>query len=673
MEQRPLLDSAWVKHAFLVPLAMRGGDFDRPSNADRLKQPTSADYKYTDSSLGGNFAINNPPQFTSTADIRYPGLLNRRKGDGMGRYYSEAIDDPKQVVHMSFGVPAYNSLAQYFTSFYDSRMAKLANTGRSSVVFYNIGAVAGYVVSLPIQPFILGLTAVTRVYNFVQKQQPSKWYYFKPNMHSYWSAVNTIANDIAIHMGIIPRVFTSDQDDADLNLENRNESIDPMELHRILPELFRPDGGIDVMMLSTRSQRMHDRSIMIQEEIRKAAANPTSLKELLERQVLSPQPFISAEDDDGISSREYFAMAVQAEGEEDVGASTETLGRFWDAITGDAGAGHLTALKRSGNRFATFRVNHKGSVQESFSNAVKDSDVARQVNSKVQDARNLRFSMMDGNILGGIGNVASWFSDVASGALDSVQLGGLATLAGNAFLDVPKHWENSVANLPRADYTVPLYSPYGNKISRYINMMIPISMILAAGLPLSAGRSSYTSPFICQIYHQGRVQCQLGMIDSITIRRGTGNVGWNAEHEMLGAEIDFSVVDLSSIMHVPIKGAMSRGGNIVTAVATAGATVAGEQIDQELGTNGTTAAIGNAMFNSAVWDEGSAFNDYMAVLGSLPVEDSYYFQNRLNLNMTRSLRAFKTWASPENFMSAASNGFIGRTVMQFTQQTGRFD
>lgn len=672
MNQKPLLDSQWVKHAFLLPIAMRSGDFNRASNNDRLRQPTSADYKYTDTSLGGNYAINNPPQFTPTADIRYPGLLNRRKGEGMGRYYSEAIDDPKQIVHMSFGNPTYNSIAKFFTSFYDSRMARLANTGRSSTLFYNVGLVAGYVVSLPLQPFILGMTAVTRVYNFIQKQSPSKWYYFKPNMHSYWSAVNTIANDLAIHMGIIPRVFTDGQDDSELNLENRNEQLDPAVFNRILPELFREDGGVDVMRLATRTQRMHDQSVRIAEEIRKAADTPRNLSELLARQLESPQTFIEAAEDDSISSKDYFAAAVIAQGEEDMGEATETIEDWFEDESGSL-KDYLQALRNSGNRFASFRVNHKGSVQESFSNSVKDSDVARQVNSKVQDARNLRFSIMDGNIGGGFSSIVNWFSDVASGALDSVKLGGLATLAGNAFVDVPKHWENSVANLPRADYTVPLYSPYGNKISRYINLMIPISMILAGGLPLSAGRASYTSPFICQIYHQGRVQCQLGMIDSITIRRGTGNVGWNAEHEMLGAEIDFSVVDLSSIMHAPIKGAFSKGGNLVTTLAAASATTAGTRIDSALNLDGSTAAFGNAMFNSAVWDEGSAFNDYMAVLGSLSVDDSYYFQNRLNLNMTRALRSFKTWASPENFFASAANGFIGRTMMQFGQQTGRFD
>ena len=199
----PTNDRRWIRHAFLLPINSTSAEVGANS---RRRLATSAAYKFQNASLGGHYAVNVPPQFTRFADIRVPGK-GRSEDEwdkGMGRYYSEAIDDPKQIVHLSFGVPRYSSWTSFFTNFYDRHSALLANTGRSSGPFYNLGLAGGYIVSLPLQPFIMAFSGASRVWNFLSKAQPSKWYYFKPTMHSYWSSVNTIANELAINMGLIP-------------------------------------------------------------------------------------------------------------------------------------------------------------------------------------------------------------------------------------------------------------------------------------------------------------------------------------------------------------------------------------------------------------------------------------------------------------------------------------
>lgn len=649
----------WLRHAFLLPETEENLQF---GSMTRRRRATSAAFKFTNTSLGGNYTINNPPQFTPTADIRQPGRGRReeQRFEGMGRYYSEAIDDPKQEVHLTFGVPRFSSWTSFFTNFYDRNAALLANTGRVSSTWYNAGLAGGYVVSLPLQPFILGFTAVSRVYHFLAKQQPSKWYYFKPTMHAYWSAVNVIANEIAIGINLIPRVLTGNQTDLAEPGQQVTEA-DIQKFHETFPSIYRADGGIDVMSLASRTQRM---SVQSQAALRKLSENAQNLEDLRNAMEVFVQEVVT-DPVPNADARQYFLDYIAADVGDHLGG-TEGEEKFseWSDLSGVYD--FLIAAQRDGNQFATFRVNHVGSVSESFSNSTRESEVASMLNTKVSQGRSFSFNFMGGNVTTGISSAVDAIKSFGAGVLDSVNLGGLATLAGTAFIDVPEMWDGSTANLPRADYTVPLYSPYGNPLSRYINMYIPIAMLLAGALPLSAGRSAYTRPFLCQVYHQGRVQNQLGIIDSLTITRGTGNVGWNAENQMLGAEVSFSVINLSKLMHMPIKGGFHKG-DLIGSTLRAGAAGVGEALGGDLG-----AALGLAATSGDVWDEQSLFSDYMAVLSSMSVADNYYVGRRLDLNMTRAVRAFKTWRSPSNFMSWVLDGTTARTLSAFAQTSERF-
>lgn len=654
-----LNDTEWLRHAFMIPL---NANVTRQGVGNTVRYATSAAYKFENTEIGGMYTINNPPQFTRFADIPQPGRgrTEDQRDEGMGSYYSEAIDDTKQMVNMSFGVPQYNNMFTFFTNFYDRNMAALANSGRASPVFYNLGLTAGYIVTLPMQLPFQATAMAGRVIKFLTKQDPSKWYYFKESMHTYWSTVNVIANELAINMGITPRVFGNREDLQDPGQEVTQADIQRM--HTIFPDIFRKDGGVDVMAIANRAQRKSDRSQLAMTQLREGAETRDELANMtarfMDEKVYDPDPNASAKD--------FMATMLQSPAGEDKGGSlTESFSSWWD-LTWNGVKEFAVASQRDGSQFVSFRANYNGTMSESFSNSTREADIASKVNSQVTDSRNAAFNMMGGNVAPGMGAMLDAIQSLGAGLLDSVKLGGLATLAGTAFVDIPKMYDTSTANLPRAEYTVPLYSPMGNKISRFINLMLPISCLLAGALPRAAGRSSWTQPFLCQIYHQGRVQIKLGMIDSITITRGTGTVGWNAENEMLGAEMTFSVVDMSSLMYAPIKGSFA-GPNWYRNMSQAGLATIGDAIGGSAG-----AGVGLALGGSdTVWDENSAFNDYLAVMGALPIRDSYYVGRRLALNMTRAVQNFKNWRSPSNFMSWILDGGTARTLSAFSQYSER--
>lgn len=677
-----LKDAAWVRQAFLV----NANNLTDQALNDRTF--TTARYKYVDTTPGGNLAINPPPQFTRTADIMVDGvfagsssgLKGRPSKGNMGRYYSEAIDDNAQHIYMRFGVPRFNSLTTFFTGFYDTGASQVARTGRAGGIFYTFGQAVGFIVSI-ISWKIVAIHLAGLALRFATGSPSSKFYYLKPTMPVYWTAVTTIVNQLAVNRGIVPRVGGPDQAAYTGKYEFDKNAL--KQLHEVLPDIFQEGGGIDVYAMANRAQRLaRKRYIKMQEQL-----DLTEKLNLAEAaRIIMTTPLV---DDKKSKYSDYMqrwsanpnaiASSDAATTPPSANSSTSTLNQTTASAAGNADAGSIInpatksvsegipekdtfsdffkAELDDGSAFATFRVNSTGSVNESFNNSVTDSELANKINSASSSSRSTTFDFAGGNLVGGavgavVGLVGNAVKDIASGVADSIGISGLAALAGTAFVDIPKHWQSSSASLPRSTYTINLVSPYGNPISQMLNLDIPLAMLLAAALPLATGKQSYTSPFILELYDKGRCQTRLGMIDSLSVTRGTSNLSFNNDGHAMAIDVTFSVIDMSSVLTMPIR--QNFNGIIAKAAATVGVAAGTVAPLATATTAGLVGAFGMAI-GSGVFDDDTVFTDYMNVLAGMNLQDQIYSWRKFKLNVTRAMTTWESFSSPAKWAGMAGD------------------
>lgn len=576
-------DTSWVKRSFMI-----SDDNLKDITDQQNRYWSSANGKFTDSRLGCNIGINARPQITPYSDIRVKGRLRGRNdvspadtsgNYGLGRYYSEAYDDPAQIVYLRFGVPQFNSLFSFLSRAFDINQSGLTRTGRIPGVMADLGTLFGTYLAVTVAPVIALPWMIGKVYGALFGSATSKFYTLKPTMYLYWSTVNTLVNAIAVNAGIWPKIMGS----LGPNKDDTQKLGKPFKLDQeymsafseAMPDIFSGQNYFDIFALANRAQRLANQVYAddfdkldqgtasdffgyLKKEATGDLTHSTGItnKEgsvnisFLINRVVSLSHYFKSEGEGSVTMEP--SPMVEGEGDAAGGGLSEKLKKY---------AEYFDAEFKMGAQFAVFRVDHTGSVSESFSNSATESDLSQKLNSTSSTFQQARFSMAGGNLIGGVvgdavGAVVNGVTDFLGNTANSFLLGVpdlVKGLMGDGYVDIPKHWQSSSASLTEQTYNIDLVTPYGNVMSWMMNITIPLCMLLAGALPRSVGKSSYTSPFLVQIFDRGRCQIRLGMIESLSITRGTGDLAFDTQGRPLAVKVSFKVKDLSSIMHMPVS------------------------------------------------------------------------------------------------------------------------
>ena len=274
-----------------------------------------------------------------------------------------------------------------------------------------------------------------------------------------------------------------------------------------------------------------------------------------------------------------------------------------------------------GSAFLNLEVNYTGSGSMNLSNSSKDTTIEGTMKSVSGAARDTRISASDFKTgFGFVDAGMQMMQDLFTGGLDSIKMSGLMALAGNAFTVFPKQWDDSTVSVPTANFTIELRSFTGNDLHNYMTLYPTIACLLAGALCPSTGPQSYTAPFVCEAYSRGAFAVRYGMISSLTIRHGVGNLGYNDNRRPIAFEVDVEIADLSAFYHASISN-------------------------------------GASPFNifKRVFDDDNAFNDYISTITGLSINDMVDPRRKFSLNMAKQMANVRSWWSPTQVASRMVN------------------
>jgi hypothetical protein len=151
-----------------------------------------------------------------------------------------------------------------------------------------------------------------------------------------------------------------------------------------------------------------------------------------------------------------------------------------------------------------------------------------------------------------IGNATTKLADivepVSGGFVNSLVSGGLRSLKGQKMI-YPNIYKKSDVQM-NYQFTIRLRSPYGDKYSYFMNILIPLFHLLCLAVPRMVSSNATTSPFLCQCYIPGMCTVNLGIVEDLTIVKNPDGNHVSVDGFPLSMDVTVTVRDLYQAMAI---------------------------------------------------------------------------------------------------------------------------
>ena len=144
--------------------------------------------------------------------------------------------------------------------------------------------------------------------------------------------------------------------------------------------------------------------------------------------------------------------------------------------------------------------------------------------------------------LGGTGTVNNTAGSIVSRLLSA----GKSVIKGENMM-MPDIWSGS-ENSKQYNLTFKFKAMYGNRLSLYTDVIVPLMHLIALAYPRATSANTYASPPLVKVYRKGAWTCNLGIVSGIEISKDDVPEAWNVDGLSTEVTVTLSIADLYSDM-----------------------------------------------------------------------------------------------------------------------------
>lgn len=214
----------------------------------------------------------------------------------------------------------------------------------------------------------------------------------------------------------------------------------------------------------------------------------------------------------------------------------------------------------SSKESVAFYIDSETQISESFTNSTGQSALAGSINQLSDLSRELKF-LIGGETadtidrsrdktnyeatLADFNKVTSKFSSILPSSLISRLSEGVATVTSGGKLLFPEIYNDSDFS-KSYDISIKLRTPDCDKLSIYLNILVPLAHLIGLVAPAQLNANGYSSPFLIRAYYKGFFNVDMGIITSMSISKGDKG-SWTLDGLPTKIDVNIQLKDLYNI------------------------------------------------------------------------------------------------------------------------------